>query len=84
MFCVNWLANSTKNYWDQRKVIGDKQSTSPNYDPEDVSVRNLHYAALSAIKSIEDFETTVEKLHEFVKHKKQEAGARRDTSVRNV
>ena len=81
---AHWLANSTKNYWDWRKVIGDKQSTSPNYDPEDVSVRNLHYAALSAIKSIEDFETTVEKLHEFVKQKKQEAGARRDTSVRNV
>ena len=77
-----WFKNSSKNYWDWREVMSDKLAENPNYDPDDVSVRNLHYGALSAIKSIEDFEHAVEKLHEFVQQRKIAAGKRRDQSTK--
>lgn len=79
---VFWFKNSAKNYWDWRKVMSDKVAENPDHDPDDVSVRNLHYGALSAIKCIEDFEHAVEKFNEFVQQRKIEAGHRRDQSAK--
>ena len=50
-----WEQYKDYDYNDWYKCIADELEQSPDYNPEEVSVRRLHYRAQNLLKSMKDF-----------------------------
>jgi hypothetical protein len=50
-----WQKYKDNDYDDWRRYISDELEESQGYDPEDVSVRRLHYQAINWISKMRDF-----------------------------
>jgi hypothetical protein len=54
-----------KDYWWWRATIYDRIRASPDFDPDDVSVRHMHWAALNYLGGIRRYEELVEQLRKM-------------------
>ena len=57
-----WKAGRHEDYWWWRKKLADELEASPNYDPDDVSVRRLHYSARGGMAWVATYEKKVAEL----------------------
>jgi len=51
-----WKEHRDKDYWWWRKVVYEELKSSPDFDPEEVSIRRMHYAAIYYVALMRDFE----------------------------
>jgi hypothetical protein len=57
-----WKAGRHEDYWWWRKKLAEELEASPNYDPDDVSVRRLHYSARGGMAWVATYEKKVAEL----------------------